>query len=206
MPESEPPSADACVFCSRVGQPMILFETSSLYVMPDKFPMAPGHTLIISKAHLSCYGVAPPGVLRQLDQTATRMRRFLAETYGRPVLTFENGVAGQSVFHAHLHLIPVSITGLPVKVAGHPDVTHVSGWDAVRKHVTQSGHYRYLEIGGDRWVIKGYSPILQAIRSMMAEATGLRWGPEGWIKTTSLDDVREVNRRWEMQAGGSLGT
>ena len=58
---------DDCVFCARRDQPATLFETPSLYVMPDKFPLRPGHVLIIPKEHHRCYAATSISVLRELD-------------------------------------------------------------------------------------------------------------------------------------------
>jgi diadenosine tetraphosphate (Ap4A) HIT family hydrolase len=187
--------AIGCVFCTRDDQPETLFETPHLYAMPDKFPLRPGHTLIISKAHTSCYA-APPELLPELDAAAARVRRFLAEAYGEPVLTFENGIAGQTVFHAHLHLVPARVEALPAEIAAHEDLAPVEGWGRVREHFARRGHYRYVELGGARYVIDGFSPVLWTMRKLMAEATGLAWDEHGWRKTTTPDDVQVLAERW----------
>lgn len=188
--------ANDCVFCTRIDQPAILFETPSLSVMPDKYPMLTGHTLIISKAHRRCYGAAPLDLLTELDDVAARVRRFIGDAYGTPALTWENGVVGQTVFHAHLHLIPCRIHSLPEDVKRHPDVVEIDGWENVRRHFARHGHYRYVELGGERWIVGGFSPVINMVRRIMAEATGLEWGPRGWSKTTTPDDVLDVHRRW----------
>src|SRR5579864_7604055 len=110
-----------CVFCTRHDQPPILFETHSYYVMPDKFPTAPGHTLIITKEHRRCHASAPAAVLEELDQAAADVRRFLSEAYELPVLTIESGVAHQTVFHAHLHLIPAALKSVPEELSRSSD-------------------------------------------------------------------------------------
>src|SRR5437762_13300968 len=102
------PSAE-CLFCSRDGQPAVLDETQSLYLMPDKFPLLPGHTLIIAKAHRRCFGDSLFEEHEELEALTERVRAFLTDAYGGPVWIMENGVSGQTVFHAHLHLIPRSI-------------------------------------------------------------------------------------------------
>ena len=74
-----------CIFCTRRNQPPVLFETKSFYVMPDKFPFLPGHTLIISKEHRSCFGDTSTEVLGELDEAAARVRTFSGRhTAARP--------------------------------------------------------------------------------------------------------------------------
>jgi histidine triad (HIT) family protein len=195
------PTANGCVFCTRAENPAPLFETPTLYVMPDKFPLVPGHTLIISREHLPCYGAACRRTLQELDAAAATVRRFLAAAYGRPVVTWENGGAGQSVFHAHLHLIPVASAALPPEVAAHPDVAPVEGWDDVCGHYAQQRSYRYLQVAERRHLLSGYSPALAPITVWLAQLTGLQFGPQGWLKTTTPADVYEVARRWEAWSG-----
>ena len=48
---------------------------------PDKYPLAPGQMLIISKAHLRCHGEAPAEALTELDECVETVRRFLRDAY-----------------------------------------------------------------------------------------------------------------------------
>jgi diadenosine tetraphosphate (Ap4A) HIT family hydrolase len=194
------PVAD-CVFCTRAGQPAVLFETESLYAMPDKFPMVPGHTLVIAKQHLACFGAATEALLQELETAAARVERFLRSAYGPAVFAWENGVAGQTVFHAHLHLLPVPETPPPPDLYTHPDALRVTGWGEVRRHYDRHGCYHYWRVGGDQWVIAGMSELLGPIRRLLAQATGLRHGPAGWLKQTTPADVAELARRWSVGAG-----
>jgi diadenosine tetraphosphate (Ap4A) HIT family hydrolase len=185
-----------CVFCDRGEQPESLFETEHLVVMPDKFPLVPGHILLVSRSHLACYGAAAPSVVADLDRTAQYVRRFLEAAYGAPVFTWENGVAGQTVFHAHLHLIPVGLAAVPAELTAHPDVTPIPDWDAVRSYFADRGHYHYLELADQRYLLPGHSSALRWVHHHLARTTGLRFTPTGWVKTTGPADVREVGRRW----------
>lgn len=190
-----------CVFCTRAENPTPLCETPTLYVMPDRFPLVPGHILIVSKEHLPCYGAARPETLGELDDAAAMVRRFLHAAYGRSVMTWENGVSGQSVFHAHLHLIPLPSDAMPREVAEHAEVAPIRGWDAVRSHYAQHRCYRYLEVAGQRHLVPGYSPALIPFTGWLATMTGLAYGQHGWIKNTTPDDVHEVRRRWQTWRG-----
>ncbi len=191
-----------CIFCSRQGQPAPLFETPSLYVMPDKFPLAPGHVLVICKTHLPCYGAAAPALLAELDGVIAHLRQFLEETYSGGLLIWENGVSGQSVFHAHLHLIPAAGADPPTGLDDLADVWRIDGWQPVREHYARHGCYRYSEIGGERRLIAGHSQALAILRPYWRQKFGMRWGPKGWVKTTTPDDVLEVGRRWVRWVGG----
>jgi diadenosine tetraphosphate (Ap4A) HIT family hydrolase len=191
---------DECVFCSRLDQPETLFETPSLYAMPDKFPLVPGHILIISKAHLRCHAEGHAEMEEDLDAAAARVRRFLRAAYMTAALAWENGVFDQSVYHAHLHLIPVPIEQLPGELDEWGEVVRVDGWEPVRRHSARHGGYRYVELAGDRRLFVG-GPLPDAVRHWLIQALGLQWDGADWIRRTTPEDVAEVTRRWSDWAG-----
>ena len=191
-----------CVFCTRREQPAVLFETPSLYVMPDKFPVRPGHVLIIAKEHLPCYAAAPE-ILSELEEAKARVERFLRTAYpvagaAPTIYAMEHGVHGQTVFHAHLHLVPGAQLPIPEEYLAHPDVERIDGWEPVVARYAARGQYRLLEYAGARYLVDGPSPSLALVRSWFARFTGMTWKPEGgWNKYTSEQDVRELERRWQ---------
>ncbi len=174
--------------------------------MPDKYPLCPGHTLVISKNHYACYGAAPVEVERELEEAVSTTRSFLSSAYGRPLLTWENGVSGQTVFHAHLHLMPLPIDGLPAGLDDHPDVSPVRTWEAIRDHYDRHGTYHYLEVDGQQRLVMGHSPALRTIGQFLARATGLSFGRSGWIRTSTPEDVAEVSRRFRSWRTGARVT
>lgn len=187
-----------CVFCTRHDQPATLFETPHYYIMPDKFPLLSGHVLIISKEHRRCHADAPIEELQELEEATQRVRRFLFDAYGKPVYISESGAARQTVFHAHLHLVPFPIGNLPEEVDTYQNVMPVEDWPAVREYFTRHGSYWYVELGERRYVADPYGPGLQAIRRMLVDSAGLNLlGEHGVVKMATPDDVREVNRRWD---------
>jgi diadenosine tetraphosphate (Ap4A) HIT family hydrolase len=198
-------AAGDCVFCTRDAQPPLLFETDSLYVMPDKYPLRPGHILAISKAHLPCFGAAPVAVELELDRLTGQVAAFLAASYGEPAFVWENGVAGQSVYHAHLHFIPAPVASEDAAtLEGQDDAMRIRDWQPVREHFARHGAYRYLAFGDHRYLIAGHGRAIALVRSALERATGLRRAPDGvWLKATTPDDVAEVARRWAASRAGA---
>jgi ATP adenylyltransferase len=98
-----------CIFCAA-SKEKILIENDYAFAIPDKYPITEGHTLIIPKRHFASYfdsiqveHDAIYGLLKMLE------KQLLEKD---PVITgFDIGVnvgevAGQKVFHCHIHLIP----------------------------------------------------------------------------------------------------
>ena len=193
--------AGVCVFCDRRDQPAPLFETPSLIAMPDRFPLAPGHVLIIPKAHVRCYGAASADLLSELDAAAARVRAFLADRYGAAVVINETGVEGQTVYHAHLHLAPLDLAQMPPEVLAADDVRPVSGWDEVRAYYAGHGRYLYLEVGGQRYLIPSFSsPARLKLREIVARLLGVGLDEHGIERTSTVDAVDDLGRRWRAWA------
>ena len=67
-----------------------------------------GYLLLVSKEHTSCLGATPD--TRELAGAIAHVEVALAKTYAqRSVTLFEHGIVGQTVLHAHLHLLPEAI-------------------------------------------------------------------------------------------------
>lgn len=162
-----------CIFCARHGQPASLFETLHFSVMPDKFPLLPGHVLVISEEHRRCHAEASTEELRALDAVVCRARRFLDESYGQPVYISESGVARQCVFHAHLHLVPFPVRDLPDVISEYEGVTPVDDGAAVRSYFAGHGHHWYVELGKKRYIADPRGPGLQSTRCAPSERARL---------------------------------
>lgn len=98
-----------CIFCCPTQEMELIAETASAYAIYDKYPVNPGHALIIPKRHVDNYFD-----LSLREQTAMT---FLMNEVKKEIDTkfhpmgFNIGVnvgkvAGQSVGHVHMHLIP----------------------------------------------------------------------------------------------------
>ncbi len=96
-----------CPFCSYGGE--WLAEDDSFAALLDKFPISKGHTLVIPKVHVVDFFVLEPSQLAKLMPFVATVRELLRNEYGIDGYNLGvNGgrVAGQTVDHAHLHLIP----------------------------------------------------------------------------------------------------
>ena len=100
---------DSCIFCS-VDKERIIDENNLSYAIMDNFPVSEGHTLIIVKRHESDYFLLTKEEKSCCDALLDRARnRILASdpsVEGFNVGINIGEVAGQSIFHCHIHLIP----------------------------------------------------------------------------------------------------
>lgn len=92
----------------------IIFETELWYVIATLGQITSGYVLIFPKQHTSCLGELSLEQKGGLCSTMFNMAAYLGQEYwGEPELKhctlFEHGIVGQSVQHAHLHVLPVSL-------------------------------------------------------------------------------------------------
>jgi histidine triad (HIT) family protein len=84
-----------------------VFESSNVFAINDIAPQAPTHVLIIPKAHhenAAELSANAPVVLSEMHGAAAKIAADLKLDGYRSV--FNTGAsAGQSVFHAHLHIL-----------------------------------------------------------------------------------------------------
>ena len=75
----------------------------------DAYPVTQGHTLVVPRRHVSGLFELPPDEQSKIWVFAGRVRSFLAEKL--IVDSFNVGIndgepAGQTIAHAHIHIIP----------------------------------------------------------------------------------------------------
>ncbi len=98
-----------CPFCERVDAGDVTAENALAAAFPDGFPISPGHTLIVPKQHEADFFALSIEEQEAIHALARVEKERLAGRY-EPT-AFNVGVnvgadAGQTVGHAHMHLIP----------------------------------------------------------------------------------------------------
>jgi diadenosine tetraphosphate (Ap4A) HIT family hydrolase len=138
------PGNGVCPFCDRDAMEIMLAESERFVVLADNAPLVEGHLLIVPREHYTCFGAAPAAFDDELLTLKDQAMRFCADVY-RPASFFEHGVFGQSVPHAHLHVVPLGATGLGVHELATPGGQPVRSLADVRAWYEERGHYFYLE-------------------------------------------------------------
>jgi len=123
---------NGCVFCDpeRLKERLI-WENEDWSVVATLGQIVGGYVLIVPKAHISCLGVLPHGrAMTNLVTIVYLTQRALNLEYVHDgslralsrILMFEHGIVGQTVKHAHLHLLPVKVDLSPKIIADFPQV------------------------------------------------------------------------------------
>lgn len=102
-------SADNCPFCNPTPERILLAESATVYAIKDKYPVNPGHTLIIPKRHCSNYFD-----LSFKEQSAcwfmvNMVKKQIEKEYKTDAFNVGinvNEEAGQTIPHVHIHVIP----------------------------------------------------------------------------------------------------
>jgi ATP adenylyltransferase len=99
----------SCPFCAAGGSSFTSRDSTAIAV-PDKFPVTVGHMLIIPKRHVQSIFDLQQGewndCLELLNKTHQKMMRDDPTVTGFNIGINIGTDAGQTIDHAHIHLIP----------------------------------------------------------------------------------------------------
>lgn len=101
-----------CIFCKIVTGDIPskkILENDDCLVFLDIFPASRGHSLVIPKEHYADIHAIPSNLYGEMAQMAKQAADLLQERLGSQGTTIfqMNKEAGwQTVFHAHMHVIP----------------------------------------------------------------------------------------------------
>ena len=101
-----------CIFCKIANGEIpsaSLYEDEKVKVILDIAPASKGHALILPKEHFANVYEISDDMATHVMLTAKKMAKKMQEELGLEglnVLQNNGEVAGQTVFHYHMHLIP----------------------------------------------------------------------------------------------------
>lgn len=178
-----------------------LLVTDTFYVVCDVHPLTEGHILIIPKQHISCAGAFSEGTFAGLLSLYQQVSEFVKETYGS-VSSFEHGVLGQTVFHAHIHILPYDgdVGRIIPEGADHTRQLRI---DKLREEYEREGKYLFFSIGNDSWAVDAALGKPRFFRDRFAQALGV---PErgDWksmhanasLVKRAAKDIASVQSKW----------
>ena len=101
-----------CNFCKIVSgddQASIVYEDNRVLAFMDLHPANVGHVLVVPREHWETIYDIPEKVLADLFAVVKRISFAVKKAVGAEgisILQFNEGAAGQSVRHFHVHVIP----------------------------------------------------------------------------------------------------
>ena len=102
-----PSDAAPCIFCNPERE--IIVENDAAIAVYDSYPVSPGHALVLPRRHVVTIWDLDDSEYDACFRLVRELRPILETRYGPD--GFNVGAncgeaAGQSVWHAHIHVIP----------------------------------------------------------------------------------------------------
>ncbi|WP_241667342.1 HIT domain-containing protein [Pseudodesulfovibrio senegalensis] len=104
-------SLPGCKFCfTEINPAIVVEEHNSVFAILDKYPVSEGHHLIIPKRHVADWFTMTTQERREGEELIRVLKKRI-EIADKTITGFNVGMntgesAGQTIFHAHIHLIP----------------------------------------------------------------------------------------------------
>ncbi|MBN1936668.1 MAG: HIT domain-containing protein [Anaerolineae bacterium] len=103
------PNPENCPFCAPDLERELITESATAFAILDKYPVSPGHTLVIPKKHIVNYFDLSTHTKTACWLMTDRLKMLLTERFypdGFNVGINIGSAAGQTVPHVHIHIIP----------------------------------------------------------------------------------------------------
>jgi histidine triad (HIT) family protein len=104
---------NGCIFCLIVAgdaPASVVHDDGVVVAFMDLYPVTPGHTLVVPKAHSLGLRDLPDDIGARMWAVARRVAQALdrspLRSDGVNLFLADGEAAGQDVFHTHLHVIP----------------------------------------------------------------------------------------------------
>ena len=101
-----------CIFCSIVAGDIPshkVYEDERYFAFLDIFPASKGHTLVIPKTHYADIHEMPAdqyGVMAAVAKSVADLLMSKLSSEGTTIFQMNREAGWQTVFHAHMHVIP----------------------------------------------------------------------------------------------------
>ncbi|ATU69244.1 HIT family protein [Levilactobacillus brevis] len=95
-----------CIFCQKTA---VVLENDLAKAFWDIHPVRKGHLLVVPKQHYATYFDVPPVTRQAMDALVFAAKDLLDTRYapaGDNIGINSGAAAGQTVMHAHIHVIP----------------------------------------------------------------------------------------------------
>ncbi len=102
----------SCIFCKIVAGEIPsakVYETDKVLAFLDISPVSKGHALVIPRQHFATAMDLPDGLLQEIIVVVKKVAKAVMEATGAGGVNLalsNHEIAGQTVPHAHFHVIP----------------------------------------------------------------------------------------------------
>ncbi|MGD0590264.1 MAG: HIT family protein [Bacteroidota bacterium] len=140
-----------CIFCKIISGKIpaeILYENDHVISLLDINPIHFGHALILPKLHCRDFLDLPSEAYYSILQAAKIVTNALVQSLnleGYNIFSNNGQIAGQSVFHFHLHVTPRypdDNIRFVLKLKGYPDGELKRYGAMIRQHIQQPSAQR----------------------------------------------------------------
>jgi histidine triad (HIT) family protein len=134
-------AADECIFCSIVADVSPchqIYRDAATLAFMDINPANEGHCLVIPQAHFGTVFEMPPEAFAAVASTVVKVARAVNDELrpgGLSVLQANGALAGQTVPHVHVHVLP-----------RRADDNLLINWDRDRTDAKTADHARIAAI------------------------------------------------------------
>ena len=131
-----------CIFCKIVAGDVPsrrIYSDDYAYAFLDVGPWHRGHSLVVPRRHVPDLMTADPA-LAEIAPAIETVARLLVERLGADgvnVLSSSGAVAGQEVFHLHMHVVPRYAAEPGLRLLVNPAPAPDSELDSVYRQITQ---------------------------------------------------------------------
>ena len=98
-----------CIFC-KIRKEELQFENQLAYSTIDSYPVSEFHSLIVPKRHVETYFELTSGEIQACNELILKTKEKIlkqdSSVKGFNIGTNAGKIAGQSIMHCHIHLIP----------------------------------------------------------------------------------------------------
>jgi diadenosine tetraphosphate (Ap4A) HIT family hydrolase len=98
-----------CPFCQILEGDAVILRTPGAAAFPDAYPVSPGHMLVVPTRHVSDFFDLPADEQAAVWRLVAEVRQRLEAEHGTDAFNVglnAGDAAGQTVPHAHVHVIP----------------------------------------------------------------------------------------------------
>lgn len=160
--------------------------------------------LIITKGHITCMGALDGDSFIRFRELYEGVSAFLNRAYGK-IAAFEHGASGQTVPHAHMHLLPFNKSIREIVPEGE-SVREISSMDEIRAEFNRAGKYLYLAISDRKWLVGKGLETPGFFRQRFAGALGVK-ERGSWERARGSpllmkafrSDIRRLKDKWAAQ-------